>query len=95
MNNVKFGGYRMPLPGHPVLRRLLGLVLVFFGLLGFLPVLGFWMIPLGLAILGADSPPIRRLYRRTTVALGSWLHRHFPDRAKWFGYGAPRGERKG
>ena len=31
---------------------------------GFLPVLGFWMIPLGLALLATDIPPMRRWFIR-------------------------------
>jgi len=37
-----------------------GLLLIFFGLLGFLPVLGFWMVPLGLILLSQDVPFLRR-----------------------------------
>ena len=29
------------------------------GMLGFLPILGFWMVPLGLALLALDVPPLR------------------------------------
>lgn len=36
------------------------LLLVGGGLLGFLPFLGFWMLPLGLALLAEDLPPLRR-----------------------------------
>jgi len=43
----------------PLLRGLMGLLLVFGGILGFLPILGFWMIPLGLALLATDIPPLR------------------------------------
>jgi len=48
----------------PVLRGVLGLILIFLGLLGFLPILGFWMIPLGLALLATDIPPLGRWLRR-------------------------------
>jgi len=41
------------------------------GLFGWLPVLGYWMVPLGLLILAHDSPRIRRINRRT----GVWLKR--------------------
>jgi predicted PurR-regulated permease PerM len=44
----------------PGVRSLLGLVLCAFGFLGFLPILGFWMIPLGIALVVADFPPLRR-----------------------------------
>ena len=30
------------------------------GLVGFLPVLGFWMLPLGAALVISDFPPLRR-----------------------------------
>jgi len=30
------------------------------GLFGFLPVIGFWMLPLGLALLAIDLPFLRR-----------------------------------
>ena len=42
------------------LRSLLGILLMVGGLFGFLPILGFWMIPLGFAILSLDIPPLRR-----------------------------------
>lgn len=44
----------------PGLRLLLGLILMGFGVLGFLPVLGFWMFPLGLAVAALDVVPILR-----------------------------------
>jgi hypothetical protein len=44
----------------PVLRTLLGLVLVAAGFLGIvLPLLGFWMVPLGLLLIALDIPPLR------------------------------------
>jgi hypothetical protein len=49
----------------PGLRLVLGLVLIAGGVLGFLPVLGFWMVPLGLAIAALDVRPLwRRLFGR-------------------------------
>jgi hypothetical protein len=45
------------------MRLVLGLLLVVGGVLGFLPVLGFWMIPLGMAVAAADVAPIRRWWR--------------------------------
>jgi hypothetical protein len=58
------------LPKSKPLRIGLGLVLVGCGLLGFLPVLGFWMIPLGLLVLSVDLPVVRRWRRQLTV----WWH---------------------
>lgn len=53
----------MPKP----LRIVAGILLVLCGLVGFLPVLGFWMIPLGLFVLTFDLPWIRPYYRRVRV----------------------------
>ena len=41
------------------LRIPLALALILGGILGFLPILGFWMLPLGLAILALDLPFLR------------------------------------
>ena len=45
------------------LRSLLGLLLVVGGIFGFLPVLGFWMIPLGIAVIGLDVAQLSRMLR--------------------------------
>ena len=37
-----------------------GVLLILFGLVGFLPVVGFWMLPLGIIVLSFDVAPIRR-----------------------------------
>jgi len=50
----------------------LGLAFIGGGLLGFLPVLGFWMLPLGFLILSQDIPLARRWRRRMAV---SWARR--------------------
>ena len=60
---------------HPRYKRLraapkaariaVGVGLVSGGLFGFLPVLGFWMIPLGLAVIFIDVPWVKRTW--------SWL----------------------
>jgi hypothetical protein len=44
----------------PGVRLLVGLILMGFGVLGFLPVLGFWMFPLGLAVAALDVVPVLR-----------------------------------
>lgn len=44
----------------PVVRSVLGIVFILFGILGFLPIIGFWMAPLGLALLASDIPPLER-----------------------------------
>ena len=67
---IKFAGYSMAVPGSKPLRILLGVVLVIGGLLGFLPVLGFWMVPLGLLILSIDLGVVRKFRRRVEVWWG-------------------------
>ena len=44
----------------PGLRLVVGILLIGGGVLGFLPVLGFWMIPLGIAVAALDVGPIWR-----------------------------------
>ena len=46
------------------LRSVLGILLIGGGVLGFLPILGFWMIPAGLALIALDIPPSRRWLRK-------------------------------
>lgn len=64
------------LPASRPLRIALGILLIILGLLGFLPVLGFWMIPLGLLVLSVDLPIVRRWRRQLTV----WWHRRNQDK---------------
>ena len=59
------------LPQSKPIRIGLGILLIVGGLVGFLPVLGFWMIPLGLLVLSVDLPIVRRWRRQLTV----WWHR--------------------
>ncbi|MEQ9693398.1 hypothetical protein [Shimia sp. SDUM112013] len=41
-----------------------GLVIMLFGFVGFLPVVGFWMIPLGIAVMALDLSPRWRNRKR-------------------------------
>ncbi len=86
MKRVKIMKYSMPVPRHPVLRVVLGLLLVVCGFLGFLPILGFWMLPLGLVILSVDFAFVRRFRRRATVSLGLFIHQRWPDFAVRVGF---------
>lgn len=72
MARLRLGKYSFDLPRSRILRIGLGIVLIFGGLLGFLPVLGFWMIPLGLVVLAEDFPAVRRWNRRIAVAVKRW-----------------------
>jgi hypothetical protein len=47
----------------PGLRLVLGLVLMAGGILSFLPVLGLWMLPLGIAVAALDVMPLWRRLR--------------------------------
>jgi len=65
--NIQIFGKTIPLPRSRGMRVGIGLALCFFGLLGFLPVLGFWMIPLGILVLSYEFAVIRRFRRRAVV----------------------------
>ncbi len=47
----------------PGLRLVLGLLLILGGVFGFLPVLGYWMIPLGVMVAALDIKPLLRWFR--------------------------------
>jgi hypothetical protein len=66
---VRLGSRRIPLPGSATLRIALGCLLLLGGCLWFLPLLGLWMLPLGLLVLSVDFPVARRLRRRAEVRL--------------------------
>ena len=55
-------------PSASWVRVPLGVLLILGGLLGFLPVLGFWMLPLGVALLSLDVAMLRRPTARAIVA---------------------------
>ena len=64
---IKIGSKTITLPDHALGRILLGTLLIIGGCLGFLPVLGFWMIPLGIVVLSYDIPRVR-LFRQRVKA---------------------------
>ncbi len=64
---LKIFNREFALPRSRKARIAMGIALVFFGCLGFLPVLGFWMIPLGLLVLSYEFARVRRLRRRSIV----------------------------
>lgn len=70
-NKVRVFNSQWHLPKSKPLRIGLGILLIGCGLLGFLPILGFWMFPLGLLVLSVDLPSVRRWRRQLTV----WWHR--------------------
>ncbi len=66
-HKISMFGRKVSLPHSRPLRISIGGSLVVLGMLGFLPVLGFWMIPLGLLVLSRDLARVRRLRRRAAV----------------------------
>ncbi|WP_157019246.1 hypothetical protein [Mesorhizobium xinjiangense] len=60
-------GRTFRLPRSRGLRVGLGVMLIVLGIFGFLPVLGFWMIPLGLLVLSYEFHLVRRMRRRGIV----------------------------
>ena len=44
----------------PGMRSIIGFAFIVGGVFGFLPILGFWMLPLGVAFVALDVPPARR-----------------------------------
>jgi hypothetical protein len=64
-------------PSSRLARIPAGVLLVIGGVLSILPVLGLWMLPLGLVLLAEDVAPLRR--RRDRML--EWLERRRPH---WF-----------
>ena len=64
---IKVFGRDFPMPRSRLARILIGMGLVILGIFGFLPVLGFWMIPLGLLVLSYEFAAVRRGRRRLQV----------------------------
>src|SRR5690606_21892883 len=52
--------YVLRQPWAMVIRIPLGILLVLGGILSFLPILGIWMLPLGLLLLAIDLPALQR-----------------------------------
>jgi hypothetical protein len=72
----------------PWARRGLALGFIAGSLLWFLPVLGLWMLPVGLALLSDDVGWMRRMRRRVHARLLAWSRDRQPRRR----LPAPRGE---
>ena len=62
-------------PRRRWVRLPLSFLLIFSGLLGFLPILGFWMLPLGLLLLAEDVPTLKRPTMRALGASQDWWDR--------------------
>jgi len=67
-------------PNMALIRVPLGFLLMLGGLFSFLPVLGIWMLPLGLLVLAIDIPPLKRPVGDGIVRLQRWISL---TRRKW------------
>jgi len=73
MDKAKFN-YKA-VPKNRAIRITLGLLFILGGIFGWLPVLGFWMIPLGLLFLSIDFAIARRWRRRLEVWWGKRIRK--------------------
>lgn len=69
MRRANYLGRRRLRPG---VRTAAGIAFVIGGIFGFLPILGFWMIPVGLLLIALDLPTLRR---RITRWIPHWKRR--------------------
>lgn len=80
MARIRFAGKTISLPASRAVRIAIGVSFILFGLVGFLPVVGFWMIPVGLLILSVDLPMVRRWRRSLSVRWERWRRPERPGR---------------
>lgn len=71
-HKLRFGSHTIQLPRSRFRRVALGVGLVIGGMLWFLPILGLWMLPLGIMVLSIDFHPLRRARRRFDTWWGRW-----------------------
>ncbi|ALN73442.1 MULTISPECIES: hypothetical protein [unclassified Aureimonas] len=69
-HSVEMFGRTLRLPANRLARMALGIAFLIGGVFSFLPILGLWMLPLGLIILSIDLAFVRRWRRRTEVKWG-------------------------
>ena len=93
MKRVKFLGFNVWIPNHWFLRTTMGVLLIIGSIFSFLPVLGIWMLPLGLIILSIDFPMVRRFRRNATVRLGIYFVGKLPRLARRLGFSTLRSSR--
>lgn len=67
------------LPKNKLGRTIIGVIFIILGFFGFLPILGYWMILVGLAILAFDFEFARAALRKIRDAL-TWLRIYFENR---------------
>ena len=76
MSHIKVGKYKVKVPRTKTGRKVLGGALLAGGAFWWLPVLGLWMVPAGLAVLSVDSPRVRRFRRTNEVRVVRWWRAH-------------------
>jgi hypothetical protein len=72
---LHLGSFSMPFPQSKAGRVSIGAGFIVGGCLGFLPILGFWMVPLGVVILSHDIGAARRFRRKTSVKIARFRRR--------------------
>lgn len=70
----------LPIPKTKLSRLFFGALLIVGGIFSFLPILGMWMLPLGLLYLAVDYKRFRR-YRRILETKFIILYRKFKKKA--------------
>jgi purine-cytosine permease-like protein len=78
IHHIRLGKWSVPLPRSAALRIAMGVLLILCGFVGFLPILGFWMVPVGVVVLSIDLPIARRLRRKVEVWWGKRSERKAP-----------------
>lgn len=71
-STLKWGRDHVP----PGVRSIIGLLFMIGGVFGFLPILGFWMLPLGAAFIALDFPPTRRRIENWIARLEEKVEKH-------------------
>lgn len=69
-------------PERRWIRIPIAIVFLIGGMLWFLPILGIWMLPVGIILLAEDVP----LFRRLSASLLAWIERRHPS---WLGLDKP------
>ncbi|MBT4588098.1 MAG: hypothetical protein HON14_16795 [Rhodospirillaceae bacterium] len=59
---------------RPGLRTLIGVLFLIGGVFWFLPILGLWMLPVGLLLIALDVPVLRRPVKAWLLRLKQKLH---------------------
>jgi hypothetical protein len=76
--HFELGPAKVRLPASRILRIPIGVALILAGIFGWLPILGFWMIPLGLLVLSYDIPLVARWREKVS----EWWKRRRSKRAR-------------